>query len=109
MSAGTPGVHADSREFGHPTGTQREPGDAPAVADRVVLRTPDETLAGNVLVWGKAGRRRLLGRAGSFDVYRRIGISYRLIGVSHRLFTVTVQSLGSGECGEGVAAGVGGE
>jgi hypothetical protein len=58
---------------------------------RVVLRTPDETLAGNVLVWGKAERRQVLARAGSFDVYRRIGISYRLIGVSHRLFTSPLQ------------------
>jgi hypothetical protein len=58
---------------------------------RVVLRTSDETLAGNVLVWGKAGRRQQLARAGSFDVYRRIGVSYRLIGVSHRLFTSPLQ------------------
>jgi hypothetical protein len=58
---------------------------------RVVLRTSEEALAGNVLVWGTAGRRQLLGRAGSFDVYRRIGISYRLIGVSHRLFTSPLQ------------------
>jgi hypothetical protein len=58
---------------------------------RVVLRTREEELAGNVLVWGKPGRRQLLGRAGSFDVYRRIGVSYRLIGVSHRLFTPPLQ------------------
>jgi hypothetical protein len=44
----------------------------------VVLRTSDETLAGAVLVWGKAGERRLLARAGSFEVYRRLGVSYRL-------------------------------
>jgi hypothetical protein len=58
---------------------------------RVVLRTREEVLAGNVLVWGKPGRRQMLGRAGSFEVYRRIGVSYRLIGVSHRLFTSPLQ------------------
>ena len=58
---------------------------------RIVVRTSEEALAGNVLVWGKAGRRQLLARAGSFDVYRRIGVSYRLIGVSQRLFTSPLQ------------------
>src|SRR5918999_1404336 len=58
---------------------------------RVVLRTSEEALAGKVLVWGEAGRRQLLARAGSFDVYRRIDVSYRLIGVSHRLFTSPLQ------------------
>jgi hypothetical protein len=58
---------------------------------RVVLRTSEEALAGKILVWGKTARRHLLGRAGSFDVYRRIGVSYRLIAVSHRLFTSPLQ------------------
>jgi hypothetical protein len=45
---------------------------------RVVLRTPDEEIAGEVLVWGRPAERRTLARTGSFEVYRRIGVSYRL-------------------------------
>jgi hypothetical protein len=45
---------------------------------RVVLRTSDERIAGDVLVWGRPAERRTLARTGSFDVYRRIGVSYRL-------------------------------
>jgi hypothetical protein len=45
---------------------------------RVVLRTSDEKIAGDVLVWGRPAERRTLARTGSFDVYRRIGVSYRL-------------------------------
>jgi hypothetical protein len=45
---------------------------------RVVVRTSDEKIAGDVLVWGRAAERRLLVRAGSFEVYRRIGLRYRL-------------------------------
>jgi hypothetical protein len=44
----------------------------------VVLRTSDETLAGSVPVWGTPGERRVLARAGSFEVYRRLGVSYTL-------------------------------
>ena len=55
---------------------------------RVVVRTSNETIAGAVLVWGRPEERRLLARAGSFEVYRRIGVSYRLVngsfaGLSH--------------------------
>src|SRR5687767_10809337 len=54
----------------------------------VVVRTSDETIAGAVLVRGRPEERRLLARAGSFEVYRRIGVSYRLVngsfaGLSH--------------------------
>jgi hypothetical protein len=45
---------------------------------RVVLRTSDERIAGDVLVWGRPRERRTLAQAGSFDVYRRIGVRYRL-------------------------------
>jgi hypothetical protein len=45
---------------------------------RVVFRTGRERLAGEVLVWGRARRRLLLARAGTFEVYRRAGLSYRL-------------------------------
>jgi hypothetical protein len=45
---------------------------------RVVIRTSDEEIAGDVLVWGRPRERRMLARAGSFDVYRRIGVRYRL-------------------------------
>jgi hypothetical protein len=45
---------------------------------RVVFRTSDERIAGDVLVWGRPRERRMLARAGSFDVYRRIGVRYRL-------------------------------
>jgi hypothetical protein len=45
---------------------------------RVVIRTSDERIAGDVLVWGRPAERRTLARTGSFDVYRRIGVSYRL-------------------------------
>jgi hypothetical protein len=45
---------------------------------RVVLRTSDEKIAGEVLVWGKPAERRTLARTRSFDVYRRIGVCYRL-------------------------------
>jgi hypothetical protein len=53
---------------------------------RVVVRTSDERIAGDVLVWGRPRERRTLARAGSFDVYRRIGVSYRL-------FTSTLQGI----------------
>jgi hypothetical protein len=53
---------------------------------RVVLRTSDEEMAGDVLVWGRPAERRTLARTGSFDVYRRIGVSYRL-------FTSTLQGI----------------
>jgi hypothetical protein len=45
---------------------------------RVVLRTSDEKIAGDVLVWGRPRERRVLAHAGSFEVYRRIGVRYRL-------------------------------
>jgi hypothetical protein len=45
---------------------------------QVVVRTSDEEIAGDVLVWGRPRERRTLARAGSFSVYRRLDLSYRL-------------------------------
>ena len=45
----------------------------------VVLRTSDEEIAGDVLVWGRPRERRTLARTGTFYVYRRVGVSYRLV------------------------------
>jgi hypothetical protein len=45
---------------------------------RVVFRTRRERLAGEVLVWGRAEKRTPVARAGTFQVYRRIGLTYRL-------------------------------
>ncbi len=46
---------------------------------RVIIRTYQEGMAGNVLVWGIPRQRRLLARAGSFVAYQRVDVSYRLI------------------------------
>src|ERR687895_258966 len=46
---------------------------------QVVVRTSDEEIAGDVLVWGRPRERRTLARTGTFYVYRRVGVSYRLV------------------------------
>jgi hypothetical protein len=46
---------------------------------RVIIRTYQEGMAGNVLVWGKPRLRRLVARAGSFVAYQRVDVSYRLV------------------------------
>jgi hypothetical protein len=45
---------------------------------RVVFRTRRELLAGKVPVWGRARERRRVARAGTFEVHRRMDLSYRL-------------------------------
>jgi hypothetical protein len=49
-----------------------------AYGHRVVFRTRRERLAGEVLVWGRAEKRTPIARAGTFEVYRRSGLTYRL-------------------------------
>jgi hypothetical protein len=45
----------------------------------VIIRTYEEGMAGNVLVWGTPRLRRLVARAGSFVAYHRMDVSYRLV------------------------------
>lgn len=66
---------------------------------RVVLRTSDEKIAGDVLVWGRPAERRTLARTGSFDVYRRIGVSYRLFTSPLQGIHIWRRSAGRGGAG----------
>jgi hypothetical protein len=55
---------------------------------RVVFRTRRERLAGEILLWGRAERRLPVARAGTFEVYRRTGLSYRLFTSSLQGFHI---------------------
>jgi hypothetical protein len=66
---------------------------------QVVLRTSDEKIAGDVLVWGRPAERRTLSRTGSFDVYQRIGVSYRLF--TSPLQGIHIRGLVAGSRGSG--------
>jgi hypothetical protein len=59
---------------------------------RVVFRSSNEPLAGQVLVWGRARRHRPVARVGSVQVYRREGISYRLFTRGLQGFHIPVSS-----------------
>jgi hypothetical protein len=45
---------------------------------RVVFWTPKEVMAGPLVFWGRARERHRMARVGSWEVYRREGLTYRL-------------------------------
>jgi hypothetical protein len=66
---------------------------------RVIIRTYEKGLAGNVLVWGTPRQRRLLARAGSFVAYQRLDVSYRLVTAPLQGFNI--RRKGAGIAGAG--------
>jgi hypothetical protein len=65
----------------------------------VIIRTYQQRLAGNVLVWGTPSQRRLLARSGSFVAYRRLGVSYRLVTAPLQVFHMRRQGAGLADTG----------
>jgi hypothetical protein len=61
----------------------------------VIIRTYEEGMAGNVLVWGTPRLRRLVARAGSFVAYQRVDVSYRLVTAPLQGFNIRREGAGN--------------
>jgi hypothetical protein len=61
----------------------------------VIVRTHEEGMAGNVLVWGTPRRRLLVARAGSFVAYQRVDVSYRLVTAPLQGFNIRREGAGN--------------